>query len=136
MAGPDVEQNTTTIPEKALITSTEDSHPSSESSIKHEHVSEQPIPDEEMEDDGAIRVGTEATLTNVKTTKDGKIALIPQPSDDPLDPLNWSWTRKHLVLLSLFTPALLTDFGMTWGEYLLIVSFERLLRNISVECKG
>jgi hypothetical protein len=68
------------------------------------------------EEDGAIRVGTEATLTHVKTTKDGKITLLPQPSDDPRDPLNWNWGKKHLVLLSLFMPALLTDFGMTWGE--------------------
>lgn len=68
------------------------------------------------EDYGAIRVGTDAALANLKTTKDGKTVLIPQPSDDPADPLNWSWTKKHLVLLSLFMPALLTDFGMTWGR--------------------
>lgn len=68
------------------------------------------------EDNGAIRVGTNAALTNLKTTKDGKTILIPQPSDDPADPLNWSWVKKHLVLLSLFMPALLTDFGMTWGR--------------------
>ena len=53
--------------------------------------------------------------TNLKTTEDGKTILIPQPSDDPADPLNWSWGKKHLVLLTLFLPALFTDFGMTWG---------------------
>ncbi|KAL9095797.1 MAG: hypothetical protein Q9165_001794 [Trypethelium subeluteriae] len=56
--------------------------------------------------------------TNLKTTKDGKTILIPQPSDDPADPLNWSWGKKHLVLFTLFLPALFTDFGMTWGTTL------------------
>ncbi|KAI9757585.1 MAG: hypothetical protein M4579_003397 [Chaenotheca gracillima] len=41
-----------------------------------------------------------------------------QPTSDPADPLNWSWTKKHLVLLSILMPALLTDFGMTWGTTL------------------
>jgi hypothetical protein len=29
--------------------------------------------------------------------KDGAI-LHPQPTADPLDPLNWSWARKHIIL--------------------------------------
>jgi hypothetical protein len=92
--------------EKQQVMSTEESR-SGDTSI------DTPIADD---DNGDIRVGTGAALTNVRTTKDGKTALIPQPSDDPADPLNWTWTKKHLVLLSLFMPALLTDFGMTWGE--------------------
>ena len=82
---------------------------------KESHASEASV-DAYKQDVGAIRVGTDAALANLKTTKDGKTVLIPQPSDDPADPLNWSWTKKHLVLLSLFLPALLTDFGMTWGR--------------------
>jgi len=35
-----------------------------------------------------------------------------------LDPLNWSWTKKHLVLASLAWASLLTDFGMTYGTVL------------------
>ncbi len=54
----------------------------------------------------------------VRTTKDGKTALIPQPSDDPADPLNWSWGKKHQVLFALTFSALLTDWGMTWGTTL------------------
>ncbi len=53
-----------------------------------------------------------------KTAKDGVTVLIPQPSDDPLDPLNWSWGRKHKVLIALLLPSLLTDWGMTWGTTL------------------
>ncbi|KAF2397897.1 MFS general substrate transporter [Trichodelitschia bisporula] len=54
----------------------------------------------------------------LKTTKDGKHILVPQPSDDPEDPFNWSWKKKHAVLLSLTFAALLTDWGMTWGSTL------------------
>ncbi len=33
----------------------------------------------------------------VVVRKDGAI-LHPQPTADPLDPLNWSWARKHIIL--------------------------------------
>ena len=62
--------------------------------------------------------GNEKTAGALKTGKDGTI-LQPQPSDDPADPLNWSWGKKHLVLVSLFIGALLTDGGMTWGATLI-----------------
>lgn len=57
-------------------------------------------------------------VKEVRTTKHGKTALIPQPSDDPLDPLNWSWSKKHTVLIALTFSALLTDWGMTRGTTL------------------
>lgn len=50
-----------------------------------------------------------------KTTADGKTVLIPQPSHDPRDPLNWSWKKKHLVLLTVSFAALLSDWGIAWG---------------------
>jgi hypothetical protein len=64
--------------------------------------------------------GTDASSSDgeVKVTKDGKISLTPQPSDDPADPLNWSWSKKHMVLIALTFSALLTDWGMTWGTTL------------------
>jgi hypothetical protein len=37
----------------------------------------------------------------LKTASDGRTVLIPQPSDDPRDPLNWSSLKKHTVLLLL-----------------------------------
>jgi hypothetical protein len=55
---------------------------------------------------------------SLKTTPDGATVLIPQPSDDPEDPLNWSWGKKHAVLLALGAGCLLTDWGMTWGSTL------------------
>ena len=36
---------------------------------------------------------------HLKTTPDGRIILIPQPSDDLNDPLNWSQTKKNVILL-------------------------------------
>ncbi|KAF4302307.1 mfs transporter [Botryosphaeria dothidea] len=71
---------------------------------------------------GDIQVLANASvLANVKTTPDGKIILLPQPSDDPEDPLNWSWKKKHLVFGALMLPAFLTDFGITYGA----VTFEK-----------
>ena len=43
----------------------------------------------------------------LKRRSDG-VALFPQPSDDPADPLNWSLTRK---LMSLFIVALAGGIG-------------------------
>jgi hypothetical protein len=67
---------------------------------------------------GAYIVSEVADAQGLKTTKNGKIILIPQPSSDPDDPLNWSWVKKHTVLLALLLPSLLTDWGMTWGTTL------------------
>ena len=54
----------------------------------------------------------------LKLAKDGRTVLIPQPSDDDEDPLNWSWLKKHKALFALLLPSLLTDWGMTWGTTL------------------
>jgi hypothetical protein len=40
----------------------------------------------------------DASSRHLKTTKDGSTILIPQPSSDPNDPLNWSQTRKNVIL--------------------------------------
>jgi hypothetical protein len=56
--------------------------------------------------------------SQLKTTKDGTIVLIPQPSDDPEDPLNWSWMKKHAVFLTLLPGCFLTDWVITWGTTL------------------
>ncbi|KAH6980186.1 major facilitator superfamily domain-containing protein [Fusarium venenatum] len=48
----------------------------------------------------------EATTTtgnhaNLKHDPTGKIVLVPQPSDDPNDPLNWPAWRKHMFTVSI-----------------------------------
>ncbi|KAL1623720.1 hypothetical protein SLS54_004181 [Diplodia seriata] len=49
--------------------------------------------------------------------KDGTV-LVPQPSSNPDDPLNWSWTKKHVVLCALIPGCLLSDWALTWGSVL------------------
>ncbi|EME83536.1 uncharacterized protein MYCFIDRAFT_39163 [Pseudocercospora fijiensis CIRAD86] len=51
---------------------------------------------------------------------DGRTVLIPQPSQDPDDPLNWSWTRKHIVLLVIAATSFLPDYGSATGAVTLI----------------
>ncbi len=47
-----------------------------------------------------------AVTRHLKTTKDGATILIPQPSDDPNDPLNWSQAKKNAILMVIsFTGA-------------------------------
>lgn len=45
---------------------------------------------------------------DVKIAKDGKTVLIPQPSDDPDDVLNWNPGKKLRVLISLIFASLVT----------------------------
>lgn len=54
----------------------------------------------------------------VRHAPDGRTVLIPQPSDSPDDPLNWSWTKKHAVFLALLPGCFLTDWQITWGTTL------------------
>jgi hypothetical protein len=57
---------------------------------------------------------------NVKVAKDGRTRLIPQPSDDPNDPLNWSKRRKNLILFIISFIAFLPDFGSATGAVTLL----------------
>ncbi|KAH7129144.1 major facilitator superfamily domain-containing protein [Dactylonectria macrodidyma] len=52
---------------------------------------------------------------SLKVAADGHTVLLPQPTEDPSDPLNWSWTRKHLVLFTVAWAALCTDFTAAAG---------------------
>ena len=51
----------------------------------------------------------------VKTASDGHTVLIPQPSSDPNDPLNWSPVKKHTVLFVISVVAFMADFGSSMG---------------------
>ncbi|KIX94865.1 uncharacterized protein Z520_09555 [Fonsecaea multimorphosa CBS 102226] len=53
--------------------------------------------------------------TNLKVTKDGHTVLIPQPTDDPNDPLNWSDLKKNLLLLAISLSAFQSDFQTAAG---------------------
>ena len=59
-------------------------------------------------------LGVEAS--GLKTASDGHTVLIPQPSDDPNDPLNWSSWKKNSILLTISFLAFLPDFGTAMGS--------------------
>ncbi|OAA43281.1 MFS transporter [Metarhizium rileyi] len=61
---------------------------------------------------------------HVKTTPDGSTVLIPQPSDDPNDPLNWTWARKHVFLFIIAATSLLPDYGSATGAVTLLPQAE------------
>jgi hypothetical protein len=51
---------------------------------------------------------------------DNRTVLIPQPSQDVNDPLNWTLFRKHAVLLVVAATAFLPDYGSAVGAVTLI----------------
>ncbi|KAL8998443.1 MAG: hypothetical protein Q9169_002480 [Polycauliona sp. 2 TL-2023] len=57
---------------------------------------------------------------STKTASDGQTVLIPQPSDDPNDPLNWNQARKHVVLAVIIACTFLPDYGSATGAITLI----------------
>lgn len=60
----------------------------------------------------------------VKLAADGHTRLIPQPSDDPNDPLNWSWIKKHTILFVVAAAAFLPDYGSATGAVTLQLQAE------------
>jgi hypothetical protein len=57
---------------------------------------------------------------NLKTAKDGHTVLIPQPTDDPRDPHNWSSVKKHVILFVISFAAFLPDYGSATGAVTLL----------------
>ncbi|KAK5164902.1 uncharacterized protein LTR77_009566 [Saxophila tyrrhenica] len=57
---------------------------------------------------------------NYQLASDGKTVLIPQPSSDPNDVLNWSWSKKHTILFVIAATAFLPDYGSATGAVTLI----------------
>jgi hypothetical protein len=70
--------------------------------------------------EGYVADTLDERFVNVKTAKDGHTILIPQPSDDPNDPLNWSSARKHVILFIMSIAAFLPDYGSATGAVTLI----------------
>jgi hypothetical protein len=82
------------------------------------------------EDSDVVLLDTEAAhlesaqLSDLKLAKDGHTVLIPQPTSNPNDPLNWSWRRKHLMLAVVSTTAFLGDYGSGVGIPLIVLQGE------------
>ena len=59
-------------------------------------------------------------VSDLKLAADGHTVLIPQPSTDPQDPLNWSSFRKHLIVFCISVCAFLPDNGSATGAVVLL----------------
>ncbi|KAJ6024477.1 hypothetical protein N7540_005274 [Penicillium herquei] len=60
----------------------------------------------------------------LKVAADGHVVLVPQPSDDPQDPLNWSFNKKHAVLAIVIACSFLPDYGSVTGAATLTLQAE------------
>ncbi|KAI1337274.1 MFS transporter-like protein [Xylariaceae sp. FL0016] len=57
--------------------------------------------------------------------KDGDIILVPQPSDSPNDPLNWSVVRKNTIMMILaFASGVTTSLGPMISPGLVVISMQ------------
>ncbi len=71
--------------------------------------------------DGYILDPTKVDIgQGLKLSPDRQTVLIPQPSGDPQDPLNWSQGRKNLILFIVSATALLADYGSATGAVTLV----------------
>ncbi|KAM0418491.1 hypothetical protein ACHAPD_004850 [Fusarium lateritium] len=67
--------------------------------------------------EAGVRLEVEgAETTSLRLAEDGHTVLLPQPTDDPNDPLNWSSRKKHLILLVVAWAALVSDFTSAAGS--------------------
>lgn len=64
-----------------------------------------------------VDIGTEDAIdsSGLKLARDEHTVLIPQPSDDTNDPLNWTWIKKHLILFVVSIVSFLPDYGSATG---------------------
>lgn len=66
--------------------------------------------------EGKVYLTSSAAQTaGVKFAKDGHTILVPQPSNDPNDPLNWSSFKKHLILSIVCFASFLPEYGSATG---------------------
>lgn len=56
------------------------------------------VPGTAFEGENTREVAQDASRSRLKYDKTGKILLVPQPSDDPNDPLNWPLWRRDLII--------------------------------------
>ena len=75
-----------------------------------------------LEDENGYRIDPKlfSELENLKLSSDGKNVLIPQPNNDPNNPLNWSRGRKATILAVITAASFLPDYGSATGAVTLI----------------
>ncbi|OAP56444.1 putative MFS-type transporter [Fonsecaea erecta] len=71
--------------------------------------------------EGKIYLTTSAAqVDGIKFAPDGHTILVPQPSDDPNDPLNWSFFKKHMLLIISSMSSFLPEYGSATGAVTLL----------------
>ncbi|KAI9840564.1 MAG: hypothetical protein M1837_001544 [Sclerophora amabilis] len=71
-------------------------------------------------DVGAAKLD-DGDVGSLKLARDGHTVLVPRPSSDPQDPLNWSWHKKHAILLVVAYSAFMADFSSAAGVPTIVV---------------
>lgn len=82
-----------------------------------------PVKFDAVGDDGGRVLDIEQLPTDgedVKTAPDGHTVLIPQPSADPEDPLNWPPLKKHITLFVVSVVSFMPDFVSSTGVVVLL----------------
>ncbi|KAF5972025.1 monophenol monooxygenase [Fusarium bulbicola] len=74
------------------------------------------FPPEARAEAGVLVQVERAEGTSLRLANDGHTVLLPQPTDDPNEPLNWSSRKKHLILLVVAWAALTSDFTSAAGS--------------------
>ncbi|KAK5046468.1 hypothetical protein LTR84_008271 [Exophiala bonariae] len=81
---------------------------------EHDHVPQKNTDIYHGDAEIVVDIGSNAAksevASNLKLASDSHTILIPQPSDDPHDPLNWSHAKKHLLLATIGLAAFVADF--------------------------
>ncbi|KAJ4298949.1 hypothetical protein N0V90_004192 [Kalmusia sp. IMI 367209] len=86
-----------------------------EAGILHQTVQVVHVHEQDVGDDIVVDANAGGVDSNLKLAPDGHTVLVPQPSDDPNDPLNWSSTKKHALLIVLSITAGLGDYSSAAG---------------------
>ncbi|PSK48651.1 hypothetical protein B9Z65_62 [Elsinoe australis] len=84
----------------------------------------QPMPEGLKSEAGVVLDISGKTDSSLKLAGDGHTILLPQPTDDPNDPLNWSWRKKHAILFIVAWGALCADFTSAAGTAVIFLQAE------------
>ncbi|KAH6642757.1 major facilitator superfamily domain-containing protein [Boeremia exigua] len=79
------------------------------------------VPKDVITEAGIILDASGGLVDGMKVSKDGQTILIPQPTMLDSDSLNWSWTRKHLILFTIAFGALTADFTSASGTTTIVL---------------
>ncbi|KAL2844361.1 major facilitator superfamily domain-containing protein [Aspergillus pseudoustus] len=86
----------------------------------------EPLPDA-AKAEGGIILDTRGLVgqSGLQLAADGHTVLVPQPTSNPNDPLNWPWLKKHLLLFTIAWAALCVDATSAIGTAVIFPQAEQ-----------